>query len=83
MFSYKGLGMMNPMPSITMKAMATMMFAQRFALYGNSKERNTMEIGINIMMAMTASISSVRGTSVVPPMIASNIPGSMKRMTSP
>lgn len=83
MFSYAGLGMMKPIPSMMMKNIATMMFAQRFALYGNSTERNTMKIGIIIMIAIIANISSVNGMSMVPFMMFSNIPGSIYRMTSP
>lgn len=74
---------MNPTPSKTMKNMAMMMFAQRFALYGNSMDRKTMAIGITINIPMANNSSLVIGIIPPPAIISSNIPGSKNRNTSP
>jgi len=74
---------MNPTPSITMRYMATMMFAQRFALYGNSKDRKTIAIGNTIKIADANSSSLVIGIIPPPAIISSSIPGSKNRKISP
>jgi hypothetical protein len=66
-----------------MKNMATMMFNQRFGLYFNSMDRNTIAIGNIIIAAIAANTSLVIGTMRVPLIISSSIPGSMYRITSP